>query len=346
MSAGVWAGSLSRQRDSINPLARAAISEGVSADALADALRAVGAGVDRHLERLPDPHLDAWTVALASAVVRALTGKRWSSRSVTPWVVTQLLPRLAAVTASPMGSATAPERSGMASALSPEAVVTDVVRAADQVWRCADVRLWGELLTAASLAAQGVSHAGTAHRVVDATLLRELGVVAAWRAGHVRLRDAAHRIGATLDPAPLAAALGLPHGTDPVAVLRANAANPTVWPSRSDPVEPGSFEDPTTADRPIRRIGGFAAYGGVFVLPPRVTEGDGVCFRVESAGDWEVLVDIHGQYLRRAAPGLPSVESMDSTTPRAAGPTRVQCRGAVLLASPTTHALLYARAAS
>jgi hypothetical protein len=118
----------------------------------------------------------------------------------------------------------------------------------------------------------------------DAAQLRELGVVAAWRSGLVRLRDAALQAAHGLPADALDAVLELPGEAE--SVLRANAADPWAWPGGAP--RPGEL-------RVVARSGGFTGFGGPWPVPPVVTGGDGVRWRVR-AGPVERLLlwDVHG----------------------------------------------------
>jgi len=118
----------------------------------------------------------------------------------------------------------------------------------------------------------------------DAAELRALGVVAAWRSGLVRLREAALLAARGLPTTPLAAALEL--SGDAEAVLRTNAADPWAWPEYGP--RPGEL-------RVVARTGGFTGFGGPWPVPPVVVGGDGVRWRVR-AGTVERLLlwDVHG----------------------------------------------------
>lgn len=123
-----------------------------------------------------------------------------------------------------------------------------------------------------------------AARSEDAEQLRQLGVVAAWRSGMVRLRDAALRVALALPPDALAAVLEV--RGDPQAVLRANTADPWAWPGREP--QPGEL-------RIIARSGGFTGFGGPWPVPPVVLGGDGLRWRVRAGPAERLLLwDVHG----------------------------------------------------
>lgn len=123
-----------------------------------------------------------------------------------------------------------------------------------------------------------------AARSDDAEQLRQLGVVAAWRSGIVRLRDAALRAAQGLPADALAAVLEV--RDDPVAVLRANTADPWTWPGREP--RPGEL-------RIIARSGGFTGFGGPWSVPPVVLDGDGLRWRIRAGPAERLLLwDVHG----------------------------------------------------
>lgn len=125
--------------------------------------------------------------------------------------------------------------------------------------------------------------AAGAARTGDPAQQRALGVVAAWRTGLVRLRDAALELATGLAPAALAAVLEVADGR---AALAANAADPWAWPGHGP--RPGEL-------RVVARAGGFTGFGGPFPEPPVVHGGDGLRWWVR-AGHQELLVlwDVHG----------------------------------------------------
>ena len=84
-----------RVRDEVNPRVGALAADGVSLEAVTAALRRVGPSFEQHRSRTPFAAQDRWAAALARAVVRALASRQWSDRTVVPWIVIELLPRLA-----------------------------------------------------------------------------------------------------------------------------------------------------------------------------------------------------------------------------------------------------------
>ncbi len=123
-----------------------------------------------------------------------------------------------------------------------------------------------------------------AARTDDAAQLRELGVVAAWRSGLVRLRDATLRAARGLPAEALAAVLGLPGAAEDA--LRANATDPWAWPGHEP--RPGEL-------RVVARSGGFTGFGGPWPVPPVMIGGDGVRWRVRAGTDERLLLwDVHG----------------------------------------------------
>lgn len=320
-----WAAALARGRDVVNPAVAALTAEGVPTTAVTTALRSVGPAFETHCARLPPAAQDAWAAALALAVLQALAARQWSPRTVVPWTVTELLPRLATQVHDP------------------GPLVPDLVHAATQVWRCGDAGLWGRLLIAS--VSPGSGGAGP----LSPEAIRDAGVVAAWRAGHVRLRDAAHRVGATLPPAVLARAVDLVDPTLATDAMAANAEDPVSWLPDERPSASG--------DVALRTIGGFAGFGGAFHSPPVVEPvappgGDGVHWRLrDGATPWELTADVHGHWLVRATdPSDGGGGSRGAGRPRPAGgrsrPGRTASGRAVLLTSPDSHVVVHARASS
>ncbi|WP_295702702.1 hypothetical protein [Lapillicoccus sp.] len=352
-----WAAALTRVRDEVNPAIGAVTAGGVPLEAVTAALRRIGPSFEQHCSRVPLAAQDRWASALARAAVRALAARQWSDRSVVPWTVTELLPRLAVHLAdldSPAEvAATAgdPHRGDL---------VAELVHAAGEVWRHGDVALWGRLL----LAGAESPHARGGRESLTTMEIRDIGVVAAWRAGHVRMRSAAHRVGPGLRDDRLARALDLGDGALAREALAANALEPASWlPDETAPNVGG--------DTALRTIGGCAGFGGPFRAPPVIVSGDGLRWRLREhrrdgrqvggpgqQRDWDLMVDVHGAWLAPATgpdgPG-PHATAPDAPTVRLGRmPTgdqspevgRTAYGRSVLVTSPQSHVVVHVRTAS
>lgn len=325
-----WAAALARVRDEVNPAVGAAVASGVPLASVTAALRRVGPAFERHCASMPLAAQDRWASALARAVMRALDARQWSDRTVVPWTVTELLPRLAAR----VPDLDDPPRKDL---------VAELIHAAGEVWRHGDVALWGRLLLA-------VAHTSTDGGPVTLTAneIRDVGVVAAWRAGHVRARAAAHRIGPGLPDALLARALDVAPGGIALEVLAANALEPASWlPDERSEVFTGRVTDPPV-DAALRTIGGFTGFGGPFHHPPVVVSGDGLHWRLrEQDGpgapqpEWDLMVDVHGAWLGPAGSSCP-----EASTSWVSALGRSASGRTVLVTSPRSHVIVHARAAA
>lgn len=167
----------------------------------------------------------------------------------------------------------------------PDATVGAVVAGAAVVGRRVALRDWlGRLAAAPPPSAE--------HDVRPALL------VAAWRAGLSRYRDAAVDAAGGL-PAPLArAALGLDPGADVAAVLGRHRGDPWWWPG----ADGGAGV--------VARVGGFLPFGGPWVGLPRAVPGGPTGWAVVADGErWAVVADVHGAAVVRegAAPPDPPV---------------------------------------
>lgn len=327
----LWTQALRRRREPLNERLAAAIAAGASPDALATALRDIGEVVAARLDGMPRGRVDDWVEAVVATVCDRTRRGSWGPHTLAHWVLTEVALRLAGPVAEP-GPA-----------------VADLVRAAERLWDRADLTRWGGLVVAGAGAM--AADAG----MVGRARLRELGAVAGWRSGDVRLRDAAHRVAATLPPAVAAATLGLPAGADVAAVLAANLAVPQAWPGAT-----------------WRFVGGPRVLGGCFATPPRVRAGDGLLWLVEDGSgtpavrELLLVADAHGWLVEptsATAPpaSLPSLTQLPALAPVTPAPTMTtgagatgsgprrwaayQAGGCRLGASPTSFRLLVGPAA-
>ncbi|WP_136520453.1 hypothetical protein [Cellulomonas telluris] len=158
------------------------------------------------------------------------------------------------------------------------AVVAPVVAAAAVVGRRGVLDRWTALLAAAP----PPSSAG---------LVRPALLLAAWRCGLVRYRDAALDAAAGLPAEVVRALLALPEDADVAAVLDRHRADRWWWPGA-----------PTGAGV-LSRAGGFTAWGGPWLTPPRaVAAGPTGWGAVADGYRWSVLADVHGAAVVRVAP--------------------------------------------
>ncbi len=298
-ASGLWVEALRRRREPLNERVAAAVAGGANPEALREALRHIGVGVSKPFDEMPhqpsDAWVDGWVEAVVATIVDAVRRGAWGPHALTPWVLEQV-----ALPLAPHVREAGP-------------VLADLLRAADRLWGRADLALWGRLVGSA-VAAQGGTAQGVAAQggTVAPPQVRVLGAVAGWRAGDVRLRDAAHRVAAALPAATAAAVLGLPPDTDVAAVLAANRAVPQAWPGVG-----------------TRRIAGHLALGGCFTTPPRVLAGDGLQWQVQDGPDGAtrtllLVADAHGWMITPdAEPDTPPGHPITQVPrPPGAGPAR------------------------
>ncbi len=256
-----WAGAVARNARALARPLEIARAGGIDDGDLAVALRFAGAGFERFLDRqrtVADSAAltDEWARGWADTVIRLVTARRFAEGSLAQWVVRWVAPLV------PADRGCTP------------AAIGDLVEAAARLDGQVDVTGW----------ARGVESAvgvWSAEEPLSDTRLREVGAVAAWRAGFVRLRGAARAAALTLPPEVAAAVLGTPGGPSAVrTALAANASRPGEWPGIA-----GSR----------RSIGAFRGFGGPWRLPPVVLGGDGHRWSVRSGSErFTVLTDAFG----------------------------------------------------
>ncbi|MCO7274531.1 hypothetical protein [Cellulosimicrobium cellulans] len=255
-------------------LARA-LAHGADRDGLADAVREVAAAADPLARQLGADAFAATCDALVDALARLAAARRWRPGAPERRALLDVVPRLAPWLA-----------------LAPAATVAAVVDAARAVGggpgSRGDVTAWAERVVAAAAASpaagQDVPTAGTVRGAV---------LVAAWRSGLVRYRDAALDAARSL-PEPVArAALSLPAsgaggasgpvGTVDAADLRAvldrHAADPWWWPAVGPGDEPARARWVLLPGAPgpaqvLGRFGGFRGFGGPWLSPALVVGTD------------------------------------------------------------------------
>jgi len=246
---------------------------------------AAGWGVDAATARAALTDLEPVLAALGDdpraglPVVRATLGLaargRWHTAAVPRGVVLRVLPRLAAWVRA-----------------WPDDTVPALLAASRGVARAGVLDAWADRLAAARVPATAAD-------------VRPSLLVAAWRCGLVRYRQAA-----------LDAALGLPHPEVaslldvPAAtvgdVLARHRDDRWWWPDRPD--GPGV----------VQRIGGFAGWGGPWVQVPRVAAGGPTGWLVLVDGTVAAVVaDVHGSALVGLADEPPPVGTPPTPDPRA-----------------------------
>lgn len=196
----------------------------------------------------------------------------------------------------------------------PAAAVPALVAAADVVGRAGRLDDWAARLTGPPPPPE---------RVRGALL------VAAWRAGLARYRDAALREAVGLDEAVLAPLLGVEDGA---AALERHRDDRWWWPDA--PQRPGV----------VRRVGGFGPWGGTWVrLPVAVAGGPTGWIAVAGQEAWSVVADVHGSSLV-PLPGAAPSPSRPAAQAGLPVPWDDEVTGAV--AEPGGRALLVSRAHS
>jgi hypothetical protein len=155
------------------------------------------------------------------------------------------------------------------------------------------LRAWPDDVVPAVLAAsRGIARAGlldpwvarvaAADAPERAADVRPALLVAAWRCGLARYRDAALDAASSLPPSVVAALLDVPSATV-TATLERHRSDRWWWPGRSD--EPGV----------VQRVGGFVGWGGPWVQVPRVAAGGPTGWlAVVDGAVGAVVADVHG----------------------------------------------------
>lgn len=152
----------------------------------------------------------------------------------------------------------------------PDAVVDACVAAAAVVGRRVPVERWAALVASAPVPAGSADVRGAL-------------LVAAWRCGLVRYRDAALDAAAALPVEVARALLALAADADVADVLRRHRVDRWWWPGASD--APGV----------VARVGGFLPLGGPWVgLPRAVPGGPSGWLALADGRRWAVVADAHG----------------------------------------------------
>lgn len=205
------------------------------------------------------------------------------------------------------------------------------------------VRAWpADVVPAVLAASRGVARAGLLDAWVDRvaradvpaapTDVRPALLVAAWRSGLVRYRDASLQAAVALPPATAAALLEVPEA-EVVAVLDRHRADRWWWPGRDD--GPGV----------VQRVGGFVGWGGPWVQVPRVAAGGPTGWLVLVDGTvGAVVADAHGSAVVGLGDPPPTVASPRPDARRLPVPWVDQVTGAV--PGERSDVLLVARAHS
>lgn len=281
-----WAAALARRAPTVNAAVDRARVNGADVAALRTALIEVGPLFDT-LRPAFGTAEDRWAEQLAVSTIDLVATQQFHEQSWPYWALREVFPRL-----TPAFTVAGP------------AVLQDLLVAASTLRGNADLAAFGGRLTA------GVA-AWPDRDSLTREAVRHLSVLAAWRAGHVRLRKTAHRVAVALPEEAVAATLSL--GSAARDTLARNATDPTWW--------PGVATD--------RSIGGFRGFGGPWRHPPVVLDGDGLCWRVVADGVlWLVLADAHGDAVLA-----------DGPVPADIGPPRATAGPAALVSVPTSHRL-------
>lgn len=207
------------------------------------------------------------------------------------------------------------------------AVVAPLVSAAAVVGRAGALDRWTALLAAAPPPAAGD--------------VRTALLVAAWRCGLVRYREAALDAAAALAPEVARPLLALPPDADVAAVVARHRADRWWWPGA--PAAPGV----------VTRVGGFLPLGGPWVgLPRAVAGGPSGWLALADGRRWAVVADAHGATVVALdrGPGDAAGERGPATAPPPGSPPAlpVPWTDTVtgLVPAPDGHVVLVSRAHS
>ncbi|MDF9878315.1 hypothetical protein [Cellulosimicrobium cellulans] len=309
-------------------LARA-LALGAEREVLAEAVREVAVAADPLAGPLGADAFAATCDALLDAVARLVAARRWRVGGPERSAVLDLVPRLEPWLAA-------------APAVTVAAVVDGARAVGGGPGSRGDVAGWAARVVAAAeaspAAGPGASVAGTVRGAV---------LVAAWRSGLVRYRDAALDAARSLPAQVARAALSLPATgadapTGPAAlgaVLDRHAADPWWWPAAPPSGEPAGTRWVRLPGAPgpaqvLGRFGGFRGFGGAWRSPALVVGADarhpGLRWVLLSTGDgppagdaaatgdetveWTLVADVHGAFVARA-PGAGDHATGTVTTP-------------------------------
>ncbi|WP_454041031.1 hypothetical protein [Cellulosimicrobium sp. Marseille-Q8652] len=306
-------------RDRYDGVLSRALAHGADRAVLADALHDVATAAEPLAGQLDAEAFAATCDALLDAAARLVAARRWRTGGPERAAVLEVAPRLTA------WLATAP-------AVTVAAVVDGARAVGGGPGPTGDVAAWSRRVVAASERTtggqQGWEGASGAPTVEPgprpAGTIRGAVLVAAWRSGLVRYRDAALDAARRL-PGPVArAALSLPAGaTGLEAVLDRHAADPWWWPGRGD--------EPTVLLRGVHgparvlgRFGGFRGFGGPWLSPAVVVgadpqhpalrwslrSADGTASAGGTVG-WTLVADVHGSFVARALRSEDAVAQQD-----------------------------------
>jgi len=328
---------LVRERDHLNAVLARAVALGADRDDVAAAVRELRPVVDGLAPALDAGELAGVVDALVSTATRCVAARRWRPDSAERWAVLALAPQVLPWLRT-----------------APAVTVAALTDAARPVAARGDATGWGrrvsaaaEVAGAATLAARGgPASEGLAAPGSPAATVRDVVLVAAWRSGLVRYRQAALRAAASLPSPVAAAALDLAPGTDVGAVLERHANDPWWWPGQAAAASHG-------AAPAVSRFGGFRGFGGPWLTLPLVVgplPGEpGLLWAVRTARpqaeDWTLVCDVHGWAVLRAAPGADERPAPGATdrTPPAGVPWLDDVTGQASTLTPSTHLTLVSR---
>jgi len=326
---------LVRERDHLNAVLARAVALGADRDDVAAAVRELRPVVDGLAPALDEAELAGVVDALVSTAARCVAARRWRADSAERWAVLALAPQVLPW----LRTAPAVTVAALTDAARPVAARGDATGWGRRVSAAAEVA--GAAAPAGPLAPEGLAAPGS-----PAATVRDVVLVAAWRSGLVRYRQAALRAATSL-PAPVAAAaLGLPLGTDVGAVLERHASDPWWWPGQAAAASRGMAPA-------VSRFGGFRGFGGPWLTLPLVVgplPGEpGLLWAVRTARpqaeDWTLVCDVHGWAALRAVPGAderPAPGAADRTPP-AGVPWLDDVTGQASMLTPSTHLTLVSR---
>lgn len=358
-------------RDRYDAVLARALAHGAERDVLADAVREVAQAAEPLADRLAAEAFAATCDALVDVTARLAAARRWRTGGPERAAVLEVVPRLTG------WLATAP-------AVTVAAVVDGARAVGGGPGSHGDVAAWSRRVVDAAhasapdpIAEDGTDATGTtAARTVD--LVRGAVLVAAWRSGLVRYRDAALDAARRLPEHVARAALSLVTtdepawaetvgGPDLVTVLDRHAADPWWWPGLGDT----DGAAPTVLLRGVHgpahvlgRFGGFRGFGGPWLSPAVVVGADArhpglrwLLLAPDGAGtvDWTLVADVHGAFVARAPHAEETVAHLDPGGMLCAGggapaPARAEdladISGSASVDSPSGRLMLLSRTGS
>jgi hypothetical protein len=142
----------------------------------------------------------------------------------------------------------------------------------------------------------------------DQAAFRDLGLIAAWRAGLAQYRDQALALARRVDPLLARVVLGLDEVAPEALASLIETAAGDPWRSLEE-VREGPWGEPRLAL--VGRVGAFSGFGGQFPLPPLVEARGGALYARSDGRWWRLFADCYGAVFIRTEAPAPSSREVD-----------------------------------